>query len=404
MPEPAGAIRRLATPANRLRVIDQLLASATNLALPFVAALALDSYGVGIVWIVVGTWQCASALVRGLVSQPVQLAVGREGGAVAVPPTRRAVAPAAVLAVGLAVIAVVFTEGELRSSLVVLAVALPFMLLGDYGRHCAYSIRRVSTSVVASVVWVVVLMVGMAVTLGTGVTPTRLVAAWVIGGAVSGVLMVEALRPFVARDLRPSIGVAQRVYLGVDALTGQLGAFAVPVVGGWTVGLSTVGVFQNSRLLFRPLNVLLNLVLVGGIPAVLGRSVQDSILRTRRLAALTVAVAAALAALGLGGYVAVATLTSVELSVGAVVLGAVESVVVGPYLVYALLAATMHRAGVLLAIRVAAVATQIAAVMLLSAQGALGLAIASLLGVAVAAAIVPAWVTATARPATPVAA
>jgi hypothetical protein len=191
--------------------------------------------------------------------------------------------------------------------------------------------------------------------------------------------------------------MGQRMFLATDALAGQLAVFVVPAVAGVIATLADVGVFQNSRLLFRPVNVLLNLLLVAGIPLVTAADVGPARLeRTRHVATRTVTLTLGLTALGLVTYAA-AMLTSIELSWPAILFAAAESVAVGPYVIYALLATTMMRAGVLFGMRLAAIAVQLAGVLALARYGPGGLAAASLLGMLVPSIIVPLWATRTSR-------
>lgn len=377
------------------RLADQLLTSAVNFAVPVTAAITLSAREVGVVWITFGVFQCAAAWLRGFAGQPAQLAIGRDATGVAAPSLRPVVPVPLAFAALTAVVAIAIPDAELRRCLLVLAATMPLLLLWDYGRHCAYALERVEIAVRVAGLWAAGLTIGLALVGTVGPSATGLVTAWALSGAVAGAAVTAALRPFTRHSLAATAPLEQRLFLGTDALAGQLAAVAVPTIAGGLVGLTAVGIFQNSRLLFRPMNVLLNLLLVAGIPFVTGAGSAGStpLERTRRLAVATSAIAAVMAALGLAGYVVVAVSTSVELSVGAIVFAAVEAVIVGPYLVYALLAATMLRAGVLLTLRLIAVAVQVALLLVLSAFGAAGLAAASMVGMLVPAIAVPRWTT-----------
>ncbi len=392
-PSLEAARRRGRSLATDLRVRDQVLTSLTNLAMPIVAALLLSSHEVGAIWIAFGAYQVAIALCRGFIALPGQIAIGRQSPAAHTPTVRSIVSLPVALALVTAATAVAIPDRDVRSCLLVLAAALPVLLLLDSVRHWAYAVQRVELPARASAEWAALYFVAATVAVAAGPTAATLLAAWAIPGIVAGVRLLLAVRPLADPAVAAMMSLSQRMFLAADAVTGQLAAFVVPAIAGVVATLSEVGVFQNSRLLFRPVNVLLNLLLVGGIPHVTNAKEGAARLhRTRQIAVKTVVVTCVLTALGLVGYVA-ATLTDVELSWPAIGFAAAESIAVGPYIAYALLATTMMRAGTLLSIRVAAVVVQIAGVLLLAGSGAGGLAAASLAGMLVPSIVVPWWTT-----------
>lgn len=395
-----GMAGKIAWLVRDLRVRDQLLTSLLNMAVPLVAAVVLDAHGVGAVWIASGAYQVAIAVCRGYVALPGQMAIGerwRSGERGAVGPWRDAIRVPLVLgaltfAVGLAI-----PDQDVRNSLIVMAPTLPVLLLLDCARHWAYALRRVDAPARASLLWSVLHAAALVVALATGPTAATLTAAWAIPGVVAGLALARSIRPYTDHRVGAGAPLGQRVFLATDALAGQLAVFIVPAVAGATASLSDVGVFQNSRLLFRPVNVLLNLLLVAGIPLVTAADVGPARLeRTRNVAVRTVTLTLGLTALGLATY-ALAMLTSIELSWPAILFAAAESVAVGPYVIYALLATTMMRAGVLLGVRASAIAVQLVGVLALAQYGPGGLAAASLLGMLVPSVIVPMWATRTSR-------
>jgi hypothetical protein len=381
-----------------LRVRDQLLTSLLNMAVPLVAAVVLDAHGVGAVWIASGAYQVAIAICRGYVALPGQMAIGerwRNGERGAVGPWRDAIRVPLLLgaltfAVGLAI-----PDQDVRHCLLVMAPTLPVLLLLDCARHWAYALRRVDAPARASLLWSVLHAGALVVVLAIGPTAATLTAAWAIPGVVAGLMLARSIRPYTDQRVGAGAPLGQRLFLATDAFAGQLAVFIVPAVAGVIATLADVGVFQNSRLLFRPVNVLLNLLLVAGIPLVTAADVGPARLeRTRNVATRTVTLTLGLTALGIATY-AVATFTSIELSWPAILFAAAESVAVGPYVIYALLATTMMRAGVLLGLRVAAIAVQLVGVLALAQYGPGGLAAASLLGMLVPSIVVPLWATRT---------
>jgi hypothetical protein len=395
-----GMAGKIAWLVRDLRVRDQLLTSLLNMAVPLVAAVVLDAHGVGAVWIASGAYQVAIAICRGYVALPGQMAIGerwRRGEQGAVGPWRDAIRVPLLLgaltfAVGLAI-----PDQDVRHSLLVMAPMLPVLLLLDCARHWAYALRRVDAPARASLLWSVLHGGALVIALAAGPTAATLTAAWAIPGVVAGLVLARSIRPYTDPGLGHGAPLGQRLFLATDAFAGQLAVFVVPAVAGVIATLADVGVFQNSRLLFRPVNVLLNLLLVAGIPLVTAADIGPARLeRTRNVATRTVTLTLALTALGIATY-AVAMLTSIELSWVAIVFAAAESVAVGPYVIYALLATTMMRAGVLLGVRLAAIAVQLAGVLALARYGPGGLAAASLLGMLVPSVVVPLWATRTSR-------
>lgn len=380
---------------------DQLLTSVINLAAPTVAAVVLTAHEVGAVWIAFGVYQVAIAVCRGYIALPGQMVIGermRAGADEAIPSWRAMIGIPLVLAALTALSAVMISDTDVRSCLLILAPTLPVLLLLDCARHWAYALRRVDAPARASLVWAVMHLVALVVVAATGASAPMLLAAWAVPGVLAGLLLMIRLRSFGDHAVAVGAPARQRIFLAGDALAGQLAVFIVPAVAGIAATLSDVGVFQNSRLLFRPSNVLLNLLLVAGIPLVTASEDGPARLeRTRSVAVRSVVFSIWMTVAGIVAYVVADAATSVELSWGSILFAGVESVVVCPYVIYALLATTMLRAGVLLGVRVMAVVVQIVGVLALARYGAGGLAAASLAGMMVPSIVVPWWATRMAR-------
>lgn len=318
-----AAVRRAAPLAIKLTwgLADQVLSSATNFALGVLVARAASASELGAFGVAYVVYSLALGASRALASEPlvVRFSAGSDeqwasgvasstGTAVAI---GTAVAVPTLVAAGL-------TSEPLSGALVVLAIALPGLLLQDAWRFSLFARGAPGGAVANDLLWAGLLVPGAVVLEVTGATSLRwLMAMWALAGWASAVLgraqTGVAPRPRASRRwLRSQGDIAFRFFGEFTVSSGatQLSFFAI----GLVTSLRELGELRAGQLVLGPLNILF---LGAGLVAVaeVARHVQRSPGRLTEIALLV----SALLTVGTLGWAFVAGV--VPTSVGERVLG-----------------------------------------------------------------------------------
>ena len=187
-----------------LSVVDQGVTSAGNLAVTIIAArsLSVDDFGAFTIAYTVSV--LSLGVTRSLTSEPMMIRFSDEDA----PTARRAGAHAAGLALligiavgaALAAVAMLFS-GTVQTSLLIVAVGLPGLLVQDAWRFVCFSLGRPGVALVNDSAWfAIVLSLTVIVRLIATPTITTVTAAWVATSAICAVIGAVQLR------LLPAIG------------------------------------------------------------------------------------------------------------------------------------------------------------------------------------------------------
>lgn len=258
--------RRASTIAS---VLDQAVSSGTNFVAVVLAAAALTP-------VEFGRYSIAYVLFT-IVAGAFQSFVGQELVLIEGSPERRADASAVALRVtlllsllpvaGLLVAAALLPD--LRAVLVVLAIALPLLVMQDEMRFAASLEGRMHVAVILDSIWAAILVVVVvgAMLIGSPLDDSaQFVAAWVGAGAVAGIAGLLFFWPF-RRVADPELAGGRyrgRDFLGLRflaefaAIRGSSQALGVAV--GAVASLAVAGAFRGVTTLFGPMNVLIGAI------------------------------------------------------------------------------------------------------------------------------------------------
>jgi O-antigen/teichoic acid export membrane protein len=304
---PEGRTRRRRPIAQLARraswnVVDQALASLSNLALSVLVARSVDSEAFGAFTVSFTVYSVAVLCSRALVSQPLmvrfsgadpasfRVAAGRSTGAATVLGMAMGVA---VLLIGLAL------GGGVGTALLAMALVLPGLLLQDAWRMAFFAQRRPELATLVDATWMVLQLSAVAVfmAVGTG-SVVPFVLAWGLAATVAGILGAQR------GGTPPRIGSTAGWLRAHWSLTGYLLFEALLLQGAYQGALLLVGAFgtltdvgslRGAQVVLGPVTLLATSAAAFGIPE-LSRRVS---LRARQRN---------LAAVGLGGVLAVAAL------------------------------------------------------------------------------------------------
>ena len=291
---PRGLARRLS-----VGVTDQLLSSGSNFLALLVGARYLDADGFGSFSLALLSYTLTLGITRALCSEALLV---RPGDTPASHRARVADATGSAAWVGV-VAAIAFSGAAVVSStpldrcFLLLAVAMPGLLVQDTLRYAAFARSQPRAALESDAIWFVGLLVALAVLIGRG-SPSA--PAMLVAFAVPGVLAggVQAWRERV----RPAVGGGPRWisrhrdlslrYL-LDFLSGagaaQLAAYVLVVVAG----VAAVGSIRGAQTIFGPVNILLT-----GASIVLVPEGRHAARRSKRsLTAVCVVASASFAAL-----------------------------------------------------------------------------------------------------------
>lgn len=254
-------------------VADQALSSATNFGMSVLAARASGAREFGALTVGFSTYLVAMGVSRALAAQPLVI---RYSGAApeAHDGASRAAAGTAVSigAAGASVLACAsaVAGGRLGAYLLTFALLLPPLLLQDLWRYALVSSARPRSAAINDGSWLIaqaVLTVGVGV--ASGLTGRSVVLAWGAGASCAAFIGVRQCRALpnvlaVRRWLRRHRDISVRL---VVEFVGVLGGSQVTInVLALVAGLEAAGALRAAQVVFGPLTLLFQGVLMGAVP------------------------------------------------------------------------------------------------------------------------------------------
>jgi O-antigen/teichoic acid export membrane protein len=255
-------------------VADQAVSSVTNFTLGILVARSVSPRHFGAFSIAFVIYTTAMSGARAIVGEPLSVRYSASRGVDWERGTRQATGASLVVGVivGLACVAVrTFSDGVVGSSLLILGITMPGLLLQDAWRYAFFTQGRGFQAFLNDSIWALVLFVWIAALSVMGhATLDSLIFAW--GGAaciaaVAGIAQARLLpRPGQAltwwseqRDLAPR-------FFGEFAAgngSAQVLTYATAAAGG----LSEAGALRGAQLLLGPINVFTMGIGVTAVPA-----------------------------------------------------------------------------------------------------------------------------------------
>lgn len=258
-------------------LIDQVLSSGANFVLAFVLVRSVEPREFGAFGIALVTFQLIISLARAQGSEPLTIRFSNAGK----PEWTRAAAHSTgyALLLGLAAGAgmVAFgltTGGALRTSFVVMGVAVPALLVQDGWRYAFFTLGSPARAVVNDLFLAVVQGAILVFLAATGsITIAGAIAAWglaalaaaVLGGIQAGTAPSLGNGPGWLRETR-MLGWALTGDLMARGAASQIALFAI----GALAGLASVGYVRAGLLLFGPLYALIQ----GAVPFAVSECVR----------------------------------------------------------------------------------------------------------------------------------
>ena len=278
----------------------QALSSASNFLLSGVVLVVASARAFAVFSICLTTYLLVLQFARNVIGIPVLIhqAGGREVPGDGAAEERDGSAGFAVLsglAIAPALVLVAAVWRESAPQFLVLAAAMPFLLVQDALRHVAIAVGRPQLAVAADGTWVVLQVVGFAVAIAAGAdSPATLLSVWCAAGAVSAVGLGGLLHatPAVTGSvawLRRNAALCRR--LAVEFLVNSGSYYALSYGLVVMAGAGELGHFRAAQTLFGPASVLLMGGAALGVPESvrLRRDGSDLLRLSARLsAALTV--------------------------------------------------------------------------------------------------------------------
>jgi O-antigen/teichoic acid export membrane protein len=269
-------------------LIDQVLSAATNAALSFLVARAVDARGFGAFAVGFVIFTVLIGVGRALVGQPLNIRYSAATGAA----THAAVArgmgtillvtvPAGVLCVG----AGLALGGILRPTLVAFGLVLPALIVQDACRLAFFARSRPQLATLNDALWAVVQFSAVAALVASGhASAWSLTLAWGGSALVCAVLGLFQLRvlPQLSgaaswlREHRDLVGyLVAQFLLGAGALQG-----GILLVGAF-LGIGNLGSLRAAQVLTGPLGVLFSAAMTFGLPEVSRRATLSAGVRWR---------------------------------------------------------------------------------------------------------------------------
>lgn len=258
-------------------VVDQVLSSGSNFLLSFVLVRSIGPRAFGAFGVALITYQLIVAFSRTQASEPLAIRYGASGEAEWAAATREStgfalalgvLAGAASAAAGLA------ADGDLRTSLLLLGLALPFLLLQDAWRFVFFAQGRPARAAANDLIWTVVqIAVLAAVAVAGSMSITGAMLAWAAAAAVAAVAgaVQSGCLPAPGRALAWAGQTrALGAVLGGDLVVRGLSLQASLFLVGGLAGLASVGYLRAGMLVFGPLYALVQAV----VPFAVGESVR----------------------------------------------------------------------------------------------------------------------------------
>jgi O-antigen/teichoic acid export membrane protein len=245
-----------------LSVVDQGVASAGNLLLTVVAARALSVEDFGAFSIVFTLGMLAVGVTRALATEPllVRFSASTEDEARAA--TRSAVGSVAVLGLcigGLFLVAGWAVGSALGRAMTVMSLGCAAVVVQDAWRLAAFTLARPGVALVNDLVWIAVLLAGLAIHASAG--PLGLVGVVVVWSAASA---AGALLGALHLRLAPRVGDAfwwlrRRLDLGgrfcLDYLAAGGVAYVTLLILAAMVGFDGAAAVRGVQTIFGPVNV-----------------------------------------------------------------------------------------------------------------------------------------------------
>jgi O-antigen/teichoic acid export membrane protein len=294
----------------RWGLVDQILASATNLALVLLVARASGPSGLGVVATGFATYVICLILHRALVAEPLVVANAAQSSETWNRAVERAVTTSLLLgSAGGAIVAVLgmVLHGPAGWGLILFAPWIPAALLQDLWRYVLFRQGRGGAAAANDATWAVV-MAGFAALAWTVHADWALVAAWgsgALAGAAIGFRQTHRRAYSLSGSWRWWRNEAWPLgrWLGLDRVVAVVGTQGVTLIAATLVPAADVGGLRAVQSVFAPLSVLGPALSMPGLPAIsaaITRSLGDARDVARRISFT-------LSALTLG-YVAVASL------------------------------------------------------------------------------------------------
>lgn len=252
-----GFLRRVS-----VGVLDQMVSSGSNFASTLMAARLLDqadfgAYSVAMVIFVVVLGFCRALCLEALLVRPgddAETAARSGSSAVASAIWVGVLAGTAVAAAALAL------GGDLRASLLVVAVATPVVLIQDALRYMSFSVGRPKDALLSDVAWVVLMALGYVLIISMDLeSPASLVAVWMVAGSLAGLghLFVMQMVPPLRSGLRWVF--SQRdlsLPYALNFISGQGAGYMSALFLAAAAGVQAAGALRGALTLFGPANTL----------------------------------------------------------------------------------------------------------------------------------------------------
>lgn len=272
-------------------IADQVLSAATNVVMTFIVARNVSAPDFGAFAVAFMIFALVIGAERALVGSPLSISHSGDVGE-----ARRRTASAALgtslaltlpVSIGL-LVAAPFCSDSVASTLRVLAVVLPFLILQDTCRMAFFAWARPQLATLNDFIWAVLQFSAVAAFIAAGaVSPATMVAAWGGGAVVAAVVGMAQLRAWPRifatrgwfREHRSTLGYLFLEYLFATAAF-QGGLLLI----GSLLGLSDIGAIRAAQTLIGPLGIISTGVMTFGVPEVSRHGVPA---RPMRVAAMT---------------------------------------------------------------------------------------------------------------------
>lgn len=243
-------------------LLDQAVYSGTNFLAVILVARALGADAFGAFALALSVWATVWVLARSVIAEPFIIRTAAFSEDVWRVEAAHAVgvilAAGTATGLGIAVVALVLTEGSLRPTLLALAPFIPALLLQDFWRVAAFSRDRGELAFVNDLGWAATQVGALALlwALYAFTAPTAM-AAWALGG-LAGVLIgfrQFRLRPHLSGSSGPWVREMLRLggWLAVGRGIQAVGLNLVFVLVGAVAGLAALGELRAVYTLFTPL-------------------------------------------------------------------------------------------------------------------------------------------------------
>lgn len=241
---------------------DQVLYSATNLAVVLIVARYSTQDGLGGFAVVMSAFYLTQGLVRALTGEVLVVRLGDDRDVDRHALERGALGTAGLAgifaAVVLAAISAVVSE-NLGPQLLAMAVSMPTVLVQDTARYVAFGRRAGRLAFGSDGFWAAAQVFGFAIVIVSGPSPAMFILAWGISGSLAGVWALRSMGVLPAPGqlgwwARDSRDLAPYFFAESFASTGlaQIRTFTISVVAG----LSVTGAMRGANALMSPMNTI----------------------------------------------------------------------------------------------------------------------------------------------------